>query len=136
MRKARALCTALLEQRRDSPRNGDPPGEAEGEPYDHPCDPLVVHLLPSPRGSGPVLPPAEPARDNERLYYYTTSCRALASTLGPIGAGAWGGVLVDEAGSRSCKLSPRSFPDDEPPTLSFRALLMENGAERLELARA
>jgi hypothetical protein len=32
--------------------------------------------------------------------------------------------------------SPGSFLGDELPTLTFRALLMENGAERIELARA
>jgi hypothetical protein len=33
-------------------------------------------------------------------------------------------------------LSPGSFSADEPPALKFSALLMENGAERLELAKS
>jgi hypothetical protein len=41
-----------------------------------------------------------------------------------------------EAGSSKCKLSPGSFPHDEPPTLKFYALLAEEGDERLKFARA
>jgi DNA repair exonuclease SbcCD ATPase subunit len=38
-----------------------------------------------------------------------------------------------EAALSSCKPSPGSFLGDEPPTLNFRALLTEGGAEQLEL---
>jgi hypothetical protein len=41
-----------------------------------------------------------------------------------------------EVGSSKCKPSPGSFPSDKPPSLKFSGLLMENGAERLKLARA
>jgi hypothetical protein len=41
-----------------------------------------------------------------------------------------------ETGLSKCKLTPRSFPDNEPPALKFSALLMENGTERLEVGRA
>ena len=44
-------------------------------------------------------------------------------------------MLAAEAGSWSCKPSPGSFLNDEPPALNFRALLTEGGAERLDLAR-
>ena len=36
----------------------------------------------------------------------------------------------------SCKLSLGSFLSDKPPALKFNALLTEDGAQRLELARA
>jgi hypothetical protein len=35
-----------------------------------------------------------------------------------------------------CKLSPGSFLSDKPPALRFRVLVIEDGAEQLELARA
>ena len=43
---------------------------------------------------------------------------------------------ADAARTSYCKLSPESFMNDKPPMLSFRALLTESGAERLEMARA
>ena len=72
--------------------------------------------------------------NNDPCWHLSTNIRI--PTL-PSPGSALPVMPVDEGGG-GCLLQTfaGSFPRDEPPTLNFRALLTEGGAERLELARA
>ena len=50
-------------------------------------------------------------------------------------SGSFAEVAEEVEGLSYCNPSPIGFPNDKPPSIKFRALLTEGGAERFTLAR-